>query len=258
MLTLILSIALGTLGDVDQAMVLYDAALYQSALDTLPVDCGELEGDAQRCFRVKGLCEVALNQNPRALQSWTKMCLLELSAAPPPLAPTSIDLWNRACERARWLSRFRLDELGTQNDRAKLVLKRPGGPGERLAQIRFWLKTPVDAGFESFVLLQEGTLWSSGEMVPVVPGPYRYYLDFELVSGEIYRSGSPAESYEGKAIEHFETHQFSALTNPWPERTSKQNDALIPDWGWWAIAGGVVIVVATSVAIAVSGAQDTP
>ncbi len=253
MLVVILSIALGTLGDVDQAMVLYDAALYQSALDTLPGDCGALDGDAQRCFRVKGLCEVALNQKSQALRSWTNMCLLELAAAPPPLAPTSVDLWNRACERARWLSRFRLDELGTQNDRAKLVLKRPGGPGERLAEIRFWLKTPVDLGFESFVLTRVGTLWSSSEAVPVVPGPYQYFLDFKLMSGEAYRSGSPEQAYRGKAIEHFETHQFSALTNPWPDRTSKQDDVLIPDWGWWAIAGGVVIVLTTSVAIALSG-----
>ena len=126
MLMVILSIALGTLGDVDQALVLYDAALYQSALETLPADCGELEGDAQRCFRVKGLCEVALNKKAAALQSWTDMCLLELAAAPPPLAPTAVELWNRACERARWLSRFRLDELATQDDRAKLVLSMLG------------------------------------------------------------------------------------------------------------------------------------
>ena len=51
MLSLVLWVALGTLGDVDQALVLYDAALYQSALETLPADCGHPGDDAQRCFR---------------------------------------------------------------------------------------------------------------------------------------------------------------------------------------------------------------
>ena len=252
---LILTVGLGTLGDVDQALVLYDAALYQSALETLPANCDDFESDAQRCFKVKGLCQVALNKKSASLQSWTKMCLLELAAAPPPLAPSAVELWNRACERARWLSRFRLDEMSTQNDRAKLVLKRPGGPGEKLTGIKFWLRTSVEPVFESFDLMVESTRWSYAEEVPMVPGAYQYYLDFKLASGETYRTGSAKEPLQGKAIEHFETHQFSALTNPWPNRTKKDDDMMVPDWGWWAIAGGVVVLTVTAVAIAVSASQ---
>ena len=79
---------------------------------------------------------MALNQREQALQSWTHRCLLELAAAPPPLAPTAVALWNRACERAQWLSRFRLDELATENDLASIALKRPGGPGDKLVGTR--------------------------------------------------------------------------------------------------------------------------
>ena len=46
MFMLILTVGLGTLGDVDQALVLYDAALYQSALETLPANCDDFESDA--------------------------------------------------------------------------------------------------------------------------------------------------------------------------------------------------------------------
>ena len=226
MAVLILSFALASLGDVDQALVLYDAALYQSALDTLPGDCAELEHDAQRCFRVRGLCEVALNQRKMALQSWTKMCLLELAVSPPPLAPTSVALWNRACERAQWLSRFRLDEIATNNDRALIALKRPGGPGERLAGIRVWMKTPVDTAFEGIELTKAGTYWKAAEDTALIPGPFKYYIDFRLVAGDGYRSGSARYPLAGKAVEHFESHQFSALTNPWPDRSSPEKKSL--------------------------------
>ena len=251
-------IALGTLGDVDQALVLYDAALYQSALETLPDDCRAVPEEYRRCQRVRGLCEVALGKRDAALESWTRMCLKEPSLAPPPMAPMAIELWTRACERARWLTRFRLDELAIQKDRGTLVLKRPAGPGDKLSGIRFWLKTPVDSKFSAWELTKKGNLWRSEAEVSVVPGEYAYYLDFQLASGEQYSTGNEDSPFNGKAVEHFETQQFSALTNPWPIRNEDEQAKLLPTWGWWAIAGGVVVLVATGVAIGMSASETAP
>ena len=133
------------------------------------------------------LYEVALNQRKMALQagpkcvSWNWRYLRHTYA-------TSVALWNRACERAQWLSRFRLDEIATNNDRALIALKRPWGPGERLAGIRVWMKTPVDTAFEGIELTKAGTYWKAAEDTALIPGPFKYYIDFSLVAGDGYRS----------------------------------------------------------------------
>ncbi|MBT6175733.1 MAG: hypothetical protein HOI23_00710 [Deltaproteobacteria bacterium] len=253
----LLMITMGTLVDVDQALVLYDEALYESALETLPPDCRTIPKEYERCERVRGLCQVALGRQKLALTSWTRMCLRNPALAPPRMAPTANDIWTRACERARWMNRFRLDELAVQKDLGTLVLQRPAGPGDRLENILFWLKTPVDVAFKSYELSKFGNQWRSSGEVSAIPGDYLYYLEFNLASGERFQLGTAQEAFGGKAIEHFETLQFSALTNPWPIR-SQQDDALIPDWGWWAIAGGVVVVVATAVAIGLSTSDEEP
>lgn len=251
-------IVMGTLVDVDQALVLYDEALYQSALETLPADCKAIPKEYERCERVRGLCEVALGRHKQALASWTRMCLRNPALAPPKIAPTATEIWTRACERARWMTRFRLDELAVQKDLGTLVLQRPAGPGGRLRHIKFWLKTPVDPSFRSFELSKFGNQWRSAGEVSVVPGNYHYYLEFSLVSGESFKLGTPSKAFSGKAIEHFETLQFSALTNPWPLKPKQEADKLLPEWGWWAIAGGVVIVIATGVAIGISASNEAP
>ena len=251
----LLMIVMGTLIDVDQALVLYDEALYESALATLPVDCSVVPQEYERCERVRGLSEVALGRYQQALSSWTRMCLRNPALAPPKMAPRAHEIWTRACERARWMTRFRLDELAVQKDLATLVLQRPAGPGDRLKYIQFWLKTPVDMSFRGFKLHKHGNQWRTAEAVSVVPGDYNYYLEFDLRSGEHFQLGSPKRPFAGKSIEHFETLQFSALTNPWPLRSKQDEDILIPDWGWWAIGGGVVVVVATAVATGISASR---
>ena len=116
----------------------------------------------------------------------------------------------------------------------------------------------MDVSFRSFELNKFGKQWRSAGEVSVVPGSYRYYLEFGLDSGDHFKLGAPDKSFSGKAIEHFETLQFSALTNPWPLKSKQEEDKLIPDWGWWAIAGGVVIIVATGVAIGMSASNEAP
>lgn len=244
---------IGNLGDVDQALVLYEEALYQSALETLPEHCEKTTSEAVACETVKGLCEVALGNRKAARRAWTRMCLLEPNAPMPPLAPALAALWQRGCRLARWMSGFTLDELVVGNDLAMIRLERPPGPGEKIGALRLGIRHVDDSVFQILALKKVANRWVYETPFALSPGVYDYYLELELKSGERYSVGNMGKPRSGRAVEHFSSEQFSALTHPWPNYSDNSQNEILPEWGWWAVGASIAVIVITSVAVGLSG-----